>query len=313
MTDLTENRCFLSYTTKPLTAQHDTIPFELSPRGAPDDTSRNFFSAYTLEQHDQTFVDSFGQLGGVRLTQPTGLYGYSKKANPPLPSSLTTAQDYLDHTIVPDGIEIGLYHGLTHNLVISPLWFEKGELDRLFDLSEQPSTNDQLPSFNMMPELSLLSESTDISGWLHQFSEFNCGTTLQVFVPIAGETTITKAAGSPSQGIYPPEIEGDFNKSSVLSQFTDQPGRPNQLVEFNSSGPSFQGSVPMTERTPKTGDLGSPLKRLIYLRATLIDLEAWCKFLSSSLALSLHGTNRVYLGPTRPPRQRPRYLKRYHV
>ncbi|RPB11944.1 hypothetical protein P167DRAFT_574864 [Morchella conica CCBAS932] len=114
----------------------------------------------------------------------------------------------------------------------------------------------------MMPELSLLSESAGISGWLHQFSGFNCGTTLQVFVPIAGETPITKAAGSPSQGIYPPKIEGDFNKTSVLSQFTDQPGRPNQLVEFNSSGPSFQGSVPMTERAPRTGDLGSPLKKI---------------------------------------------------
>ncbi|KAH0611917.1 uncharacterized protein H6S33_009969 [Morchella sextelata] len=177
-----------SYT---LTAQHDKIPLELSLRGTPDrdTTPGNYFGAYTFEQHDQTLVDSFGQLKEVRLPQLTGLYGCSKKANPSLPSSLTTAQDYLG-TIVPDDVEIRP-HGFTHNVVITPGWFAEGELERPFDPS---FTIEQFPSFDMVPEPSNLSESPDLSERSHQFAEFNYpGPSLHVFVPIAEETPTIKA------------------------------------------------------------------------------------------------------------------------
>lgn len=264
-TDLTENRYFLSYNTNSLTTQHDTTPFELSPRGAPDGTSGNRFSACISEHHDQALVHSFGLLGEVRLPQVTGLYGSSKIANPSLSSSLTTDQDCLSTTILDDAsftTATRLHDSFTHSPVISTPWyrFEEGELDRVCDISKQPLTIEQFLLSDMVPELSLLSESTDISGRPHQFAEFDCGLSLQVFVPIVAETPIIKAAGSLSQGIHPPE--SDFDRSSVPYQFTDLPGRP---AEFNSSGPRFQGSVPMaekTEKTPKTRALGSPLKEM---------------------------------------------------
>jgi hypothetical protein len=288
--DLTDESYFLSCNTRSynLTAQHDKIPLELSLRGTPDrdTTPGNYFGAYTFEQHDQTLVDSFGQLKEVRLPQLTGLYGCSKKANPSLPSSLTTAQDYLG-TRVPDDVEIRP-HGFTHNVVITPGWFAEGELERLcdpsFTIEQFPSfdmvitpgwfaegelerlcdpsfTIEQFPSFDMVPEPSNLSESPDLSERSHQFAEFNYpGPSLHVFVPIAEETPTIKALGSVSQGIYPSESHSD--RPSVLYQFTDLSGQPNQLAEFNSSGPSLQGSVPMAEETHTTKAPGSPLQEI---------------------------------------------------
>ncbi|KAI5837859.1 hypothetical protein DFP73DRAFT_284140 [Morchella snyderi] len=111
-----------------------------------------------------------------------------------------------------------------------------------------------------MPELSLLSESTDISGRPHRFAEFNTRSSPQDFVPVAEEPPMIEATGGLSQEIYPPG--GDFGGPSVFHQFTDLPGRPTQSVGFNSPGSSLQGSVPMAEETITTKIPGSSLQEI---------------------------------------------------